>query len=229
MTGGAHEHIIDSEAEQAPTGTIMPSSGTLPEALMTRNLPLPHLGLVLAMCLGMAAGCGSGTESGGGNISEIADAPKAEAAAATSGEGACALLTMAEAKAAFPDVTSATQEESLVKQGIRACDWGDGPGGRTFQVRISASTVEDELGTFESGVVDPFKQTKLTREPFAGGGQVIIASRAETPNVVQEVAVAAVQKGANTIVVVTSRVDGDRNGLKERLGTLAATAASRAS
>ncbi|WP_158266406.1 hypothetical protein [Allosphingosinicella deserti] len=139
------------------------------------------------------------------------------------------MLTMAEAKAAFPDVTAATQEESLAKQGIRACDWGDGPGGRTFQVRISESTVDDELGTFEAGVVDPFKQTKLTREPFDAGGQVIIASRAESPNVVQDVAVAAVQKGANTVVVVTSRVGGDRDALKARLGTLATTAASRAS
>jgi deferrochelatase/peroxidase EfeB len=197
---------------------------------MTSSLPNGRRApaIVLAAAFVSMAGCGSG-ESAGDNATAAPGAAATETASAPSGKGVCALLTMAEAKAAYSDVTAATQEESLAKHGIHACDWGAGPGGRTFQVRVSNSSVDDELGLFEEGVMDPFKKTKLTREAFAGGGQILIARQAETPDVVQDVAVAAIQKGANTIVAVTSRVDGDRESLKQRLTTLATAAASRAS
>jgi len=152
----------------------------------------------------------------------------ASSAASPAGGGVCGLLTMAEAKAAYPDVAVATPYRDLEKNGIQACDWGPKPAGRTFQVRLSQSSVADEMATYEMGVVDAMKPAKLNRAPFGGSGQVMIGRQGEKPGVLGNIGVAAVQKGPNTIVVATSDVAGDPSTVQRRLVELATASAARA-
>jgi hypothetical protein len=152
----------------------------------------------------------------------------ATGASAPSGPGACGLLTLGEARAAYADVAVATPYKDLEKQGIQACDWGPKPAGRTFQVRLSQSSVGQELTTYEAGVMDPMKHATLTRIPFGVGGQLMIGRQADTPGALGDIGVAAVQKGPNTIVVATSDVAGDPKAVEKRLADLATASASRA-
>jgi hypothetical protein len=162
------------------------------------------------------------------NSAETAASPAATTnTSSPSGSGACGLLTMAEAQAAYPNVAFATPYRDLEKNGIQACDWGPKPAGRTFQVRLSNSSVDQELTTYETGVVNPMKPAKLHRSPFGAGGQVMIGRQGDPPEVLGDIGVAAIQKGPNTIVVATSDVAGDGKSVEKRLIDLAAAAASR--
>ena len=172
----------------------------------------------------MLSACGPG--NAGNNTSSTAQATSASTAPA--GGGICALLTMAEAQAAFPEVKVATPYTDLEKVGIKVCDFGPKANDRTFNVRLSKSTVEQEIATFEAGVMDPMKQSHLTHDPFGGGGKVIVSEQGKTPDALGDIGVAAVQKGPNTIVVSTSTVDGSRDTVEKHLIALATAAASRA-
>ncbi len=152
----------------------------------------------------------------------------AVSSSAPSGGGICALLTMAEAAAAFPEVTVATPYSDLEKYGIKACDFGSKAVVRTFQVRLSKSSVDQEMTTFETGVMDPMKQSHLTRDTFGAGGKVIISEQGKTPDALGDLGVAALQKGANTVVVSTSTVAGGRDAVEKHLIVLVTAAASRA-
>jgi hypothetical protein len=191
--------------------------------LLAPNAGSPRL-LVLGAILLLAA-CGS--KKAAENASSSGQVA-ATSASSPSGPGACGLLTMGEAKAAYPDVAVATPYRDLEKHGIQACDWGPKPAGRTFQARLSQSSVGQELTTYEAGVMDPMKQAKLARIPFGVGGQLMIGRQADTPGALGDIGVAAVQKGPNTIVVATSDVSGDPKGVEKRLADLATAAASRA-
>lgn len=144
------------------------------------------------------------------------------------GTGVCGLLTMAEAQAAFPDVTVATPNTDLEKMGIQVCDFGSKPKARTFNVRLSKSSVDGELSLFETGVMDPMKHSHLTRDPFGAGGKVIISEQGKTPDALGDIGVAALQKGSNTIVVSTNSVIGGRKAVEKNLIALVTAAASRA-
>jgi hypothetical protein len=135
---------------------------------------------------------------------------------------------MAEARAAYSDVEAATPYRDLEKQGIQACDWGPKPAGRTFQSRLSQSSVSQELTTYEAGVMDPMQRAKLSRTPFGAGGEVMIAKHGETPGALGDIGVAAVQKGPTTVVIATSDVAGDTKSVEQRLAGLATAAAARA-
>ena len=167
-----------------------------------------------------------GPNNPGGNASTTAVAPSSSSAPA--GNAICALLTMTEAQAAFPEVRVATPYTGLEKVGIKVCDFGPKPNDRTFNVRLSKSSVDQEISTFEAGVMDPMKQSHLTRDPFGGGGNVIVSEQGKTTGALGDVGVAAIQKGPNTIVVSTGTVTGGRDTVEKRLIALVTAAASRA-
>lgn len=185
--------------------------------MTSRRSKAPHLRLLSILTLGSYVLAADARLSS----SSAADAPLT-----SNNSDVCALLTMAEAQTAYPEVVVATPEESLAKQGIHACDWGAKPGGRSFELRLSKSSVADEIDMFEMGVMDPVTQAKLVREAI-GNGQLVVGKQGDTPGVLQDIGVAAMQKGANTIVVVTTDVEGDHKVVAERLAKLAASAATR--
>ena len=76
--------------------------------------------------------------------------------------------------------------------------------------------------------MDPMKQSHLTRDPFGGGGKVIVSEQGKTSGALGDIGVAAIQKGPNTIVVSTSTVTGGRDAVEKRLIALVTAAASRA-
>jgi hypothetical protein len=183
------------------------------------------LGLLAVGAVLLLAACGSKKAAENASASgQVA----ATSASSPSGSGACGLLTLAEARAAYADVAVSTPYKDLEEHGIQACDWGPKPAGRTFQVRLSKSSVDQELTTYEAGVMDPMKQAKLRRIPFGAGGQLMIGRQADTPGALGDIGVAAVQKGPNTIVVATSDVSGDPKAVEKRLADLATASASRA-
>lgn len=168
--------------------------------------------------------CGPG--NAGSNASTTTET--ASSSAAPAGDGICALLTMAEAQAAFPEVRVATPYTDLEKVGIKVCDFGPKPNDRTFNVRLSKSSVDQEMTTFEAGVMDPMKPSHLARDPFGAGGKIIISEQGKTPGALGNIGVAAIQKGSNTIVVSTSTVTGGHDSVEKHLIALATAAASRA-
>lgn len=186
-----------------------------------RAIPLT----MLATGLLAVAACGSPNAADNAPSSPEATVSGGSALA---GSGVCALLTIAEARAAFPDVTMAAPYTGLEKVGIQACDFGSKATARRFQVRLSKSSVDQEITTFETGVMDPVKQSRLTRDAFGAGGVVIVSQHGVTPDALGELGVAALQKGSNTIVVSTSTVIGGRDLVEKHLTALANAAASRA-
>ena len=171
-----------------------------------------------------ATACGPG--NAGSNAATKAEATSSSTAPA--GDGICALLTMTEAQAAFPEVNVATPYTDLEKIGIKVCDFGPKPKSRTFNVRLSKSSVDQEITTFETGVMDPMKQLHLTRDAFGAGGKIIISEQGKTPGALGDIGVAAIQKGSNTVVVSTSTVIGGRDTVEKHLIALVTAAASRA-
>lgn len=168
-------------------------------------------------------GCGSHDKA-----DKTSSSSASAGSSAPAGTGVCALLTMAEARAAFPEVSVATPYRDLEKQGIQVCDFGSKPMERTFNVRLSKSSVDQEITTFESGVMDPMKHAHLVSDPFGAGGKVIISEQGKTPDALGDLGVAALQKGENTIVVSTSTVTGGRDAVEKHLIALVTAAASRA-
>lgn len=181
---------------------------------------------IIMLASGILALTACGPNNAGGNASTTAEAPFSSSAPA--GDGICALLTMTEAQAAFPEVKVATPYTDLEKVGIKVCDFGPKTNDRTFNVRLSKSSVDQEITTFEAGVMDPMKRSHLTRDPFGGGGKVIVSEQGKTSGALGDIGVAAIQKGPNTIVVSTSTVTGGRDAVEKRLIALVTAAASRA-
>ena len=183
-------------------------------------------GLSMIMLVGgilATTACGPG--NAGSNASTTAEATSSSAV--PSGDGICALLTMTEAQAAFPEVKVATPYTDLEKIGIKVCNFGATPKDRTFNVRLSKSSVDQEITTFETGVMDPMKQLHLTRDPFGVGGKIIISEQGKTPGALGDIGVAAIQKGSNTVVVSTGTVIGGRDTVEKNLIALVSAAASR--
>lgn len=179
----------------------------------------------ILLVVGLLATTACGSHNG---ADEAAPLSSRVGISAPAGSGICALLTMAEAQAAFPDVTMATPYKDLENVGIQVCDFGSKPKERTFNVRLSKSSVDQEITTFESGVMDPMKQTHLVADSFGAGGKVIISKQGKTPGALGDLGVAALQKRANTVVVSTSTVTGGREVVEKHLIALVTAAASRA-
>lgn len=184
----------------------------------TASLALVAGGALLLAACGSPGGGGSAGGSGAGGA----------ASSAPAGSGACALLTMAEAQAAFLHVTQAKPYTDLEKVGIQACDFGSAATPRVFQTRLSKSTVEDEMATFETGVMDPAKQAHLKRDPFGAGGEAIVSEQGKTPGALGDIGVAALQKGATTVVVSTGTIVGGGEAAEKKLIALVTAAAGRA-
>lgn len=182
--------------------------------------------LLIMLAGGVLAVTACGRGNTGGKASESPEVIAVSSAPA--GDGICALLTMAEAQAAFPDVKVAKRYTDLEKVGIQVCNFGATPEGRTFNVRLSKSSVDQEITTFETGVMDPMKRSHLTRDPFGAGGKMIISEQGKTPDALGDIGVAAIQKGSNTIVVSTSTVTGGRDMVEKHLIALVTAAESRA-
>lgn len=170
------------------------------------------------------AACGEKTAETKG--AEGAAAPAASGAVVAT--GACGLLTLAEVKAVFPDVTTNKAEERLADIGIHACDWETANGMRAVQVRQSTDTkAEEEVGTFEAGIMDPLKPRKALPRTTIEGGQVLVAQQDADAGILQSVGVAAVQSGTQTVSIVSNSIVG-RADAATGLGQLAKAAAARA-
>jgi hypothetical protein len=51
--------------------------------------------------------------------------------------------------------------------------------------------VDQEITTFEAGVMDPIKQSHLTPGAFGAGGKIIISEQGKTPDALGDLGVAA--------------------------------------
>ena len=203
------------------------AAASLRKKAMTNSIPNGRAISIAMLVTGLltAAACGPRDSADEASSSPTGSAIDTSAAA---GSGICALLTMAEAQAAFPEVTLTTPYTDLEKVGIQACDFGSKSAVRVFQVRLSKSSVDQEMTTFEAGVMDPAKQSQLTRDPFGAGGKIIVSEQGKTPDALGDLGVAALQKGPNTIVVSTSTVTGGHDVVEKHLIALVTAAASRA-
>lgn len=156
----------------------------------------------------------------------------AKAADDASHPEACNLLTLEEVQSVFADAVASKPVRTAEEYGVFACDWSDASDIRVAELRISTgNSAQDEVSMFEMGISDPLKpETSLRQEAVAGldGATSLFATEDPASGVLGNLAILAVQKGKNTISIVTSKIQGrDRAELMEGMKQLATSVSSR--
>ncbi|MEZ5290567.1 MAG: hypothetical protein R2745_05765 [Vicinamibacterales bacterium] len=114
-------------------------------------------------------------------------------------DGACALLTLADVRRAFPGAAAGQPDRSLARQGIDRCTWTH-PNGRVLVISGAAGeSPRDEALSWMEGLVDPMRadavrQIRIESIAGIGGGAVaIVEPRDAARGILQDAALIVVR------------------------------------
>jgi hypothetical protein len=163
--------------------------------------------------------------------------PAAAVSAATAGgptDDPCALVTDQEVRAAFADAKAGKRDHSLDQYQIATCKWDTPANTFVAQVFKAKGTVEDELRSRASGLIDPMKPGAgkgVRYEKLAGVGEetMITAEPGDAAaGLFNDIAVLVTKRGDRMAVLFAqSLVDADRAKTKAALEALGRSAAAR--
>lgn len=154
-----------------------------------------------------------------------------EAMAVGKDPDACALLTLAEVRGVFPDVAGNKPDNSLKQHGVFACIWRNAADHQVFQTRVDTdTTVQEQISMFASGITAPGR-SGLRGEAVTGlgeGAASLIVHQDTAKGVLSNLGLLTVQRGKDTISVVTSSIGGKtRTQVLQEMTQLARAALAR--